>query len=90
MIFIAIVCIIAALLYCVTAAFMGWVTWYDTRDWRFLAGTCLYTIAAVLITIWLLANCAQQFHPTDEILLSFVNGSPFFWAAHWRRNEPSF
>ena len=58
MIFIAIVCIIAVLLYCVTAAIAGWMTWYDTRDWRFLAGTCLYIIAAILITIWLLGNCA--------------------------------
>lgn len=58
MIFIAIICIIAALLYCVTAAFMGWVTWYDTRDWHFLAGTCFYIIAAILLTIWLLGNCA--------------------------------
>ena len=58
MTFIAIVCIIAALLYCVTAAFLGWVTWYDIRDWRFLAGTCLYVIAAVLLTSWLLGNCA--------------------------------
>ena len=58
MIFMAIVCIIAALLYCIAAAFLGWVTWYNTRDWRFLVGTCLYTIAAVLITILLLGNCA--------------------------------
>lgn len=58
MIFIIIVCIIAALLYCIAAAFMGWMTWRDTRDWRFLAGTCLYVITAVLITIWLLGNCA--------------------------------
>lgn len=58
MIFIAIVCIIAALLYCVSAAFVGWATWYDTRDWHFLAGTCLYVIAAILLTIWLLENCA--------------------------------
>ena len=58
MIFIAIVCIIAALLYCIAAAIVGWMTWYDTRDWRFLAGACLYAIAAVLITIWLLGNCA--------------------------------
>lgn len=58
MTFIAIVCIIAALLYCIAAAIVGWMTWYDTRDWRFLAGTCLYVIAAVLITIWLLGNCA--------------------------------
>ena len=58
MIFIAIVCIIAALLYCAATAIVGWVTWYDTRDWHFLAGTCLYAIAAVLIAIWLLGNCA--------------------------------
>lgn len=58
MIFIAIVCIIAALLYCVAAAIVGWMTWQDTRDWHFLAGTCLYVIAAVLLTIWLLGNCA--------------------------------
>lgn len=58
MIFIAIICIIAALLYCVAAAFMGWKTWKDTRDWHFLAGTCFYIIAAILITIWLLRNCA--------------------------------
>ena len=58
MIFIAIVCIIAAFLYCVATAIVGWVTWYDTRDWHFLAGTCLYAIAAILLTIWLLENCA--------------------------------
>ena len=58
MIFITIVCIIAALWYCITAAIVGWMTWRDTRDWHFLAGTCLYTIAAVLLTIWLLGNCA--------------------------------
>ena len=58
MTFIAIVCIIAALLYYVTAAFMGWVAWYDTRDWHFLVGTCLYVIAATLLIIWLLGNCA--------------------------------
>ena len=58
MIFIAIVCIIAVLLYCVAAAIVGWMAWYDTRDWRFLAGFCLYTITAILITIWLLGNCA--------------------------------
>ena len=58
MTFIAIVCIIAALLYCIAATIIGWMTWYDTRDWRFLAGTSLYVIAAVLITIWLLGNCA--------------------------------
>ena len=58
MIFIAIVCIITALLYCIAAAIVGWVTWYDTRDWHFLAGTCLYAIAAILLTIWLLGNCA--------------------------------
>lgn len=58
MIFIAVICIIAALLYCVAAAFAGWATWYDTRDWHFLTGTCLYIIAAILLTIWLLGNCA--------------------------------
>lgn len=58
MIFIAIICIIAALLYCIAAAIVGWATWRDTRDWRFLAGTCLYAIAAILLTIWLLGNCA--------------------------------
>lgn len=58
MIFIAIVCIIAVLLYCIAAAIVGWKTWSDTRDWRFLAGTCFYIIAAILITIWLLENCA--------------------------------
>ena len=58
MIFIAIVCIIFALLYCVAAAFMGWKTWRDTRDWHFLAGTCFYVIAAILLAIWLLGNCA--------------------------------
>lgn len=58
MTFIAIVCIIAALLYCVAAAIVGWMTWHDIRDWRFLAGACLYAVAAVLITIWLLGNCA--------------------------------
>ena len=58
MIFIAIVCIIAALLYCAATATMGWMTWRNTRDWHFLAGTCLYTIAAILLTIWLLGNCA--------------------------------
>lgn len=58
MIFIAIICIIAALLYCVAAAIVGWMTWRDTRDWHFLAGTCLYIIAAILLTIWLLGNCA--------------------------------
>lgn len=58
MIFIAIVCIIAALLYCIAAAIVGWETWCDTRDWHFLAGTCLYVIAAILLTIWLLGNCA--------------------------------
>lgn len=58
MIFIAIICIIAALLYCVAAAFMGWKTWKNTRDWHFLAGTCFYIIAAILLTIWLLGNCA--------------------------------
>ena len=58
MTFIAIVCIIAALLYCIAAAMVGWMTWYNTRDWHCLAGTCLYAIAAVLLTIWLLGNCA--------------------------------
>ena len=58
MIFIAIVCIIAALLYCAATAIVGWMTWYNTHDWHFLAGTCLYAIAAVLLTIWLLGNCA--------------------------------
>ena len=58
MIFIAIICIIAALLYCIAAAIVGWMTWRDTRDWHFLVGTCLYVIAAVLLTIWLLGNCA--------------------------------
>ena len=58
MIFIAIICIIAALLYCIAAAIVGWMAWHDTRNWRFLAGTCLYVIAAVLLTIWLLGNCA--------------------------------
>ena len=58
MFFGVIVCIIAALLYCVAAAIAGWMTWYDTRDWSFLAGFCLYVIAAILITIWLLGNCA--------------------------------
>ena len=58
MLFMAIVCIIAALLYCIAAAIVGWMTWHDARDWRFLAGTCLYVIAAILITILLLGNCA--------------------------------
>lgn len=58
MIFIAIVCIIAALLYCIAAAIVGWMTWRNTRDWHFLASTCLYTIAAILLTVWLLGNCA--------------------------------
>lgn len=58
MTFVAIVCIITVLLYCAATAFMGWMMWYDTRNWRFLAGTCLYAIAAILITIWLLGNCA--------------------------------
>lgn len=58
MIFIAIVCIIAALLYCVAAAFMGWKTWKNTHDWHFLAGACFYAIAAILLAIWLLGNCA--------------------------------
>lgn len=57
MTFIAIVCIIFALLYC-AAAITGGMAWSDTRDWRFLTGTCLYAIAAILITIWLLENCA--------------------------------
>lgn len=58
MIFIAISCIIATLLYCVAAAIVGWMTWRDARDWHFLAGTCIYIIAAILIIIWLLRNCA--------------------------------
>ena len=58
MIFIAIVCNIATLLYCIAAAIVGWKTWHDTHDWRFLAGTYLYTIAAILITVWLLGSCA--------------------------------
>lgn len=58
MTFIAIVCIIFALLYCVAAAITGGIAWYDTHDWHFLAGTCLYVIAAILIAIWLLENCA--------------------------------
>ena len=58
MIFIAIICIIAALLCCITAAIVGWMTWRNTRDWHFLVGTCLYIIAAVLVTILLLGNCA--------------------------------
>lgn len=58
MIFIAIICIIATLLYCIAAAIVGWKTWCDTRDWHFLAGTYFYTIAAVLLTNWLLGNCA--------------------------------
>ena len=58
MIFVAIICIIAVLLYCVAAAIVGWMTWRDTRDWHFFAGTCLYVIAAILLTIWLLGNCA--------------------------------
>lgn len=58
MTFVAIICIIVVLLYCVTTAFMGWIIWYDTRNWRFLTGTCFYVIAAILITIWLLGNCA--------------------------------
>ena len=58
MIFIAIVCIIAVLLCCITAAIVGWMTWRDTRDWHFLVGTCLYIIAAILLTIGLLGNCA--------------------------------
>ena len=58
MIFIVIVRIIAALLYCAATAIVGWKTWYNTRYWHFLAGTCLYAIAAILLTIWLLGNCA--------------------------------
>ena len=58
MIFIAVVCIIAALFYCVAAAIVGGVTWCDTHDWRFFAGTCLYTTAAILLTLWFLGNCA--------------------------------
>ena len=58
MIFIAIICIIAALLYCIAAAIVGWKAWCDIRDWHFLAGTCFYIIAAILLTIWLLGNCA--------------------------------
>ena len=58
MTFIAVFGIIVVLLYCAATAIAGWMTWRDTRDWRFLAGTCLYVIAAVLITIWLLGNCA--------------------------------
>lgn len=58
MIFIAVVCIIVALWYCAATAIVGWMTWCNTRDWHFLAGTCLYAIAAILLTIWLLGNCA--------------------------------
>lgn len=58
MAFVTIVCIIFTLLYCVAAAITGGMAWYDTRDWRFFAGTCFYAIAAILITIWLLENCA--------------------------------
>lgn len=58
MVFIAIVCVIVALLYCVTTAFVGGMAWRNTRDWHFLAGTCLYIIAAILLTIWLLGSCA--------------------------------
>lgn len=58
MIFVAIVCRIATLLYCIVAAIVGWATWRNTRDWRFFAGTCLYTTAAILLTLWLLGNCA--------------------------------
>ena len=58
MIFIAIVCIIAALLYCAATAIVGWMTWRNTHDWHFLAGAYLYVIAAILLTIWLLGNCA--------------------------------
>ncbi len=58
MTFIVVVCIIFALLYCAGAAVTGWMAWKDTRDWRFLAGTCFYIIAAILFIIWLLGNCA--------------------------------
>ena len=58
MTFIAIVCIIFALLCCAGIAIAGWMSWRDTRDWRFLAGTCFYVIAVILLTIWLLGNCA--------------------------------
>lgn len=58
MTFVAVVCIIFALLYCIATAFMGWMMWHNTRDWRFLTGTCLYAIAAILLTIWLLGSCA--------------------------------
>ena len=58
MTFVAIVCIIFALLYCVAAAITGAMSYQDTRDWRFLVGTCFYIIAAILITVWLLENCA--------------------------------
>lgn len=58
MTFIAIVCNIFTLLYCVAAAISGSKAWHNTRDWRFLVGTCLYVIAAILLTIWLLENCA--------------------------------
>lgn len=58
MTFVAIICIIFALLYCVAAAITGGMAWSDTHDWHFLAGTCFYIIAAILITIWLLKNCA--------------------------------
>nr|DAH09486.1 MAG TPA: hypothetical protein [Caudoviricetes sp.] len=58
MVFIAVVCIIAVLLYCIATALIGWMTWRDTHDWRFLAGACLYAIAAIFITVWLLGGCA--------------------------------
>lgn len=58
MIFIAVVCIIAALFYCVAAAIVGGMTWRSTLDWHFLAGACLYTAAAILLTLWLLGSCA--------------------------------
>ena len=58
MIFIAVVCIIAALFYCVAAAIVGGMTWRNTLDWHFLAGACFYTIAAILLTLWLLGSCA--------------------------------
>lgn len=57
MTFVAIVCIIFALLYCVAAAITGGMAWSNTRDWRLLAGTCFYIIAAILLTIWLLGSC---------------------------------
>ena len=58
MIFVSIVCIIFALLSCVAAAITGAMSYQDTHDWRFLAGTCFYIIAATLFTIWLLGSCA--------------------------------